>query len=176
MVEDSKQNAKQSESASLGDQVLNLECELQKLRLELDEKERLLATARHDLSLEKKNSGSEAERDVRVRLERLFTDMGGFIVQMVAQDHLSRVEGKTIHTKDLLAVANRSIECLKGHGLVLIGSMGESGRFDARIHEPLSLDEKLADGDRVTIRMVGLSYSGAILRRAAVTREQPKSG
>jgi len=176
MPEDSKQNTKQSEIANLSENVLKLECELQRLRLELDEKDKLLATVRHDLSVQKKNSENEAARDVRVHLEKLFSDMGGFVVQIVAQEYLSNVEGKTIHTKDLLAVANRCIACLKAHGLELIGNMGESTSFDPRIHEPLSLEEKLDDGDRVTVRLVGLSFSNSILRRAAVTRELSKSG
>jgi molecular chaperone GrpE (heat shock protein) len=152
-------------------QILDLEREIQSLQLELEEKERMLAVAQHDLTVQTKNAKDLTGHSVHSRLEQLFADMGGPLVQIVTQDHLSNVQGKTLQAKDLHAVTNRLIDCLRSHGLEVIGTIGESATFDSKFHELLSFDEMVAEGERVTVRMVGLSFGGKILRRVAVTRE-----
>jgi molecular chaperone GrpE (heat shock protein) len=150
--------------------LLELEREIQRLRLELEEKDRILNSTRHDLAVQIKGADKQTETNVRDQMERLFSDVGGPIVQLIAQDYLTNVEGKAVSTKDVLAVTNRFIKNLKNYGLDLIGSMGETLCFDPALHEPLSLDDQISKGEEVTVRILGLLFDGKVLRRAAVTR------
>src|SRR5262249_13376560 len=106
---------------------------------------------------------------VHDQLESIFFDISGPLVQLVVQEYLCATENKPIHSKDVLAVTNRLIAALGKYGLELVGTMGETHKFDPTSHEPLSLEDKIAGGDQVIVRMVGLSFEGKILRRAAVT-------
>jgi len=150
---------------------MDLQRETQSLKLELEERDKMLAAAHNDLSVLQKNAESQTDRMIRERMEQLFVDLGAPLAQAVTQDYLSSAQGKTIQPKDLLAVTRRFVGCLKSHGLELMGTIGEATDFDPKIHESLSLDEKIEQGERVTIRMVGLSFMGKILRRIAVSRE-----
>jgi molecular chaperone GrpE (heat shock protein) len=150
--------------------LLELEREIQKLCLEIEEKDRMLISTRHDLAVQIKGADKQTEINVHGKMEQLFSDVGGPIVQLIAQDYLTNVEGKAVHTKDVLAVTNRFIKNLRNYGLDLIGSMGETLCFDPVLHEPLSLDDQISKGEEVIIRMLGLLFDGKVLRRAAVTR------
>lgn len=153
--------------------ISDLERELQILRLELEEKERRLHSAEHDLSVHASNAKFQIISSIQAQLKQLFTEVGGPVVQIITQHHLSSIEGKTLNAKDVLAVSNRLVACLKNHGLATIGVMGETLDFDPSLHETMSMEDEIKKGDQVIVRMVGLSFDGQTLRRIMVSRLVP---
>jgi len=147
------------------ERVIELERELQSLRLELAERKR--TTERLKLELERQRGG-ESARLVSAQLEKLLGDAATPASQLLMQAHLLRVEERPVQAGDILAVALRLVRALEDHGLVAEGNVGESAIFDPNRHEPLSGDDALGPGAQVVIRLVGISFQGKLLRKAGV--------
>lgn len=168
-----KSNNEQSKSANTDDVVSALERELQSLRLELETHEQRTNTAEHELALLQRQLDTSVELGIQAILDKLFQEVAGPIAQLSTLNDLCSVQGKPLQAKDILVVANRFVESLKEYGLDLQGTVSETVAFDPNVHEPLSLEEGIDQGEPVLVRMVGISYKGKVLRRAAVTRKPP---
>ena len=147
------------------ERILELEGELQSLRLELTAQRR--TTDQLKLELERQRGG-ETARLATAQIEKLLQDVATPVSQLLTQTHLLKVEGRPVQANDVLAIVARLVRALEDHGLTIEGVIGHSVAFDPNRHEPLSMEEELEPGQAVIIRLVGLAYRGKLLRRAGV--------
>lgn len=147
------------------ERILELEGELQNLRLELAAERKKAERFKDELE---RFRGGETARQAAVQIENLLADSATPVSQLLTQYHLFKVEGKTVQPNDVLAVVMRLVRALEDHGLKIEGGVGDTVQFDPNKHEPLSVDNDINPGDNVTIRLVGISYQGKLLRRAGV--------
>jgi molecular chaperone GrpE (heat shock protein) len=148
--------------------VVDLEREVQRLRLDLAEQEQLAAKMKEELERQRSSSSAHVSEAVYAQVEQLLSDVATPVAQLLTQAHLLEVEGKPVQAKDVLAVAKRLVRTLEDNGLTLEGRVGESVPFDPDHHEPLSADVSLKAGQMVTVRFVGVAYQGKLLRKAGV--------
>lgn len=139
------------------DVTLRLQNEAQALRLELAERDRVIAR----WEAERNGDASGAAR-ARVEVERLLAGMATPLVQLATQSQLDGVD-----TGSVLAVARSLLRAVEEEGLELVGQVGAVEPYDPARHEPLG-ETAPAPGTSVVIRFVGLSYGGEILRTAVV--------
>ncbi len=147
------------------ERVLELERELQSLRLELVEQKRVSENLKLELERQR---GGESSRLAAIQLEKLFSEISTPVSQLITQAHLFNAEGRPVQAKDVLAVATRLIRTLEDHGLSLDGNIGQMVEFDPNRHEALSMEEEVEPGQPSIIRLVGISYQGKLLRKAGV--------
>jgi hypothetical protein len=151
--------------------ILDLERELQYIKLEQEETKSLLLATTHDLNLQNKQAAESKDREIRDRFKSLFQDLSGPIAQLLTQDHIQNVQGKTLNAKDVQAISNRLIQGLRNHGLEISEEVGSVVLFNETKHEPLTLDDTIEEGDQVIVRMCAVSFEGKVLRRAAVSKQ-----
>ncbi|HYT94394.1 MAG TPA: hypothetical protein VEL76_37110 [Gemmataceae bacterium] len=142
--------------------------EAQALRLELQERDRIIAALKGDLERLRQRECEQLADTVQAERERFLTDAAGPVVQLLTQAHLLEVEGKPIHARDVLVVARQLLRLLKDEGLAVEGRVGETVAFDPDQHEPLGGDTALTPGQPTIVRIVGASYRGKVLRKAGV--------
>lgn len=147
------------------ERLLEMAGELQKVRLELDEQKRTVTKLKQELERQR---SSENIRLAEAQIEQLFGDLAGPVSQLLTQWHLLKVEAKPVQANDILVVANRLIRALEDFGLKIENKVGDSVAFDPNLHEPLGGDSDISVGQTVTVRLVGLSYKGRLLRKAGV--------
>ncbi|MCI0464139.1 MAG: hypothetical protein L0Z62_44970 [Gemmataceae bacterium] len=150
-----------------GEATLRERNEVQTLRLELQERERLLAALKADLERLRRREEERIEQGVQAHRERFLTDSAGPVAQLLTQAHLLEVEGKPVQARDVLAVARRLVRLLEDEGLTPEGQVGSTVPFDPDRHEPAG--GELTAGQPVVVRFVGLTYRGKLLRKAGVT-------
>lgn len=151
-------------------EALDSEREAQSMRLELEEQERKIEELGRELDRLRRNAVARTGDAVRGQMERLLTDTATPVSQLLTQAHLLETEGKPVQTKDVLAVAKRLVRVLEDNGLTLEGRVGEIVSFNPDRHEPLSAATgSAAAAERpVSVRFVGTSYRGKVLRKAGV--------
>lgn len=147
------------------ERVLELERELQSLRLELAEQKR--ANEKLGFELERQRGG-ESARLAAAQVEKLLAGAAAPVSQLLTQAHLLKVEGRPVQAGDILAVATRLVRALEDQGLKIEGSVGEKVEFDPNRHEVLSAEAEIRSGQAVIIRLVGVSYQGKLLRKTGV--------
>lgn len=151
--------------------LLDLERETQELRLHLDEKERLLKNVSADLERQEKQQNSVVEHTVRSEMENLADELAVPVAQLLTQEYLIRQENNQVSVPDVLVLVRRVVKSLERSGLAILGSPGLIDRFDSNYHECLNDGEPPNPGDEVSIKMVGVSYKGKVLKRAIVVRQ-----
>jgi molecular chaperone GrpE (heat shock protein) len=159
-----------SAPTDLRERLMKSECELQSLRLELEEKERSLRSAQHELDVRHKQMESASSAMTNARTEQLFAELAGPVASFITQSYLFGTDNKQLELKDVIALGKRFVSCLKNHGLQIEGKVGETFEYNSNLHEPLSLGEIIEERDEVMVRIVGISYQGKILRRAGVLK------
>jgi molecular chaperone GrpE (heat shock protein) len=140
----------------------------QALRLELQERERVIAALQADLERLRRGEGERVAAAVQAERERLLTDAAAPVAQLLTQAHLLEVEGKALQARDVLAVARRLVRLLEGEGLTTEGRVGAAVAFDPNRHEPLGGDFTPRPGQSVVVRIVGVSCQGRVLCKATV--------
>lgn len=150
------------------ERLLALEREAQTLRLELAEREKILANLETTLARQRNDEERRITEAVELQLERLLSETATPLTQLLTQAHLLEVASRPLQAKDVLAVAKRLIRVLEQMGLQLDGAIGQTAPFDPDQHEPLSADVSIAPGRLVVIRFVGVSFRGKLLRKAKV--------
>jgi molecular chaperone GrpE (heat shock protein) len=144
------------------------EREAQSLRLELQERDRVIAALTADLERLRRGEGERVAAAVRAERERLLADAAAPVAQLLTQAHLLEVEGKPLQARDVLAVARRLVRLLEDEGLTPEGRIGEAVAFDPDRHEPLGGDFAPRPGQPVVVRLVGVSWQGRVLCKAGV--------
>ena len=152
--------------------VMDLTREAQSLRLELQEREELIAKLKENLERFRSGAGARVDESVQAQIEQLLADAAAPVSQLLTQAHLLEKEDRPVQAKDVLAVAKRLVRVFEDSGLELMGSVGETVQFDPNHHEPLSTAGVVATGDRVVVRFVGVAYRGKLLRKASVEKAE----
>jgi molecular chaperone GrpE (heat shock protein) len=152
--------------------------ERQSLRLELQERNQLVAQLKQDLDRQRSGASAQLNQAAQAQFEQLLAETAGPVAQLVTQAHLLEVEGKPVSARDVLVVARRLVRILEDHGLTLEGQVGETVQFDPNRHEPLQSQVTLTANQEVTVRFVGAAFHGKLLRKAGVSpgRMNPHPG
>lgn len=150
--------------------IADLEKELQFAKLDLAETTAQLTAAQHDLNLQSQQSVDLRDSEIRDKVRALFQELSGPLTQLLTQNHIQHVQGKSLNTKDINATVNRLVSGLKNYGLEISEDIGSTTVFDPNKHEALTIDDTIEVGEEVLIRMYGIGFEGKILRRAAVSR------
>jgi molecular chaperone GrpE (heat shock protein) len=149
------------------DAALRQRSEAQAQRLELQEREHVIAALTADLERQRRGEEERIAQALHAHRERFLADAAGPVAQLLTQAHLIDVEGKPVQARDVLAVARRLVRLLEDEGLLAEGQVGATVPFDPDRHEPAG--GELAPGQFAVVRFVGLTYRGRVLRKAGVT-------
>jgi molecular chaperone GrpE (heat shock protein) len=149
------------------EQVLNLEKEIQNLRLELKERDQLIDKLKQQLEHQRTSESNNIATAIHNQIEQLLADTAAPVTQLLTQAHLVE-QGKPVQAKDVLLVAKRLIRTLEDNGLTLTGKVGETVPFDSNLHEPLSASTTITPGTDVVVRFAGVAYQGKVIRKAGV--------
>jgi len=154
--------------AAADERLLELEREMQALRLELQEREEAFLALRAELDHRLKGEEERVESALRRQMEKWLHEAGTPVAQILTHAYLIEIEAKPVQTKDVLASAKRLVRTLEGAGLMIEGQVGTIAPFDPNRHEVLDADSVAAPDEPVVLRFVGLSYRGKVLRKAKV--------
>jgi len=160
------------EGVTVDERLLELEREVQTLRLELQERERIVANLKSELERQRRHESARITEVVQTQMEQLLTDAAAPVAQLLTQAHLLEMEGKPVQAKDVLAIAKRLVRILEDRGLTLEGNVGKRVPFDPNRHEPLNSEASIKPGESVVIKFVGVSYQGKIVKKAGVVKEE----
>ncbi len=150
------------------DHILDLERQIQSLRLDLQERESLIAALRTELEQHRRSEQARVEELVQTATERLLSEAAAPAVQLLTQAHLLEHEGKPVAARDILNVARRLVRVIENHGLSVEGGIGEPVAFDPDRHQVLGGEGFPAAGQSVVVRIPGAAYQGRILYKAGV--------
>jgi len=150
------------------EQILFLQREAQGLRLELEERTRLVTVLQGDLERCRREASSQSAEAIQTRMEQLLTAAASPVVQLLTQVYLLEVEQRPIQARDVFAVARRLIRVLEDEGLALEGRVGDVSAFDPNHHEPLRGEDALTSDQSVRVRFLGVRYLGKVIRKAGV--------
>lgn len=157
----------QTSQPQSNEKLLTLEREIQNLRLELTERDRLIEKLKQQLEQQRTSESNNIDFAVQNQIEQLLTDTAAPVTQLLTQAHLLQ-QGKPVQAKDVLLVAKRLIRSLEDNGLTVVGQVGETVSFDSNLHEPLSASSEVSPGAEVVVRFAGVSYRGKVIRKAGV--------
>lgn len=149
--------------------LIDLQREAQSLRLELQERDKLVADFKEELERQRSGASARVDESVQAQVEQLLADAAAPVSQLLTQVHLLE-EGHPVQAKDVMAVAKRLVRVFEDNGLELAGNVGETVRFDPNHHEPLSAGASPKQGERVVVRFVGVAYRGKLLRKAGIEK------
>jgi molecular chaperone GrpE (heat shock protein) len=153
--------------ASDNEKSLILKREIQKLQLELTERDRLIDKLKQQLEQQRTSENNNISSAVQNQIEQLITDTAAPVTQLLTQAHLLE-QGKPVQAKDVLLVAKRLIRTLEDNGLTIVSQVGETVSFDSNLHEPLSASTEISPGAEVVVRFAGVSYQGKVIRKAGI--------
>jgi molecular chaperone GrpE (heat shock protein) len=148
--------------------VTGSENDLQGLKLELAERDKLIAQLKADLERQRRQAGAQGAESIQVQLEQLFAEAAMPMTQLQTQAYLLDVENRPVQARDVLTVARRLARVLEDHGLRLENRVGEHIPFDPNLHERLGAGPALRAGQEVIIRFAGVGYRGKLLRKAGI--------
>jgi molecular chaperone GrpE (heat shock protein) len=151
-----------------GDQrLIELERQLQDLRLTVQERDAQITRLQADLDRLRKDEAAHLAAALQQEREKLIGEAAGPVAQLWTQAHLLESENKPIQARDVLTIARRLVRLLEERGLELVGSVGEQAGFDPGRHVPLA-GEAPAAGRPIRVRFVGVAVGGKVVRKAGV--------
>ncbi len=150
------------------ERLLELERSLRAASLDLADRDQTIGRLRADLARARDGAAGAARALASTETERLIQAIATPLVQLVTQEHLQRTGTADLRAADVLEVGLRLVRGLEREGVDLIGAVGETVPFDPDRHDPLSGSVTATGGRPVTIRIVGLSYGGTVIRKAGV--------
>ncbi|HET92342.1 MAG TPA: hypothetical protein ENN99_16625 [Chloroflexi bacterium] len=157
----------EGEAGAPGERALDLEREVQHLRIELAEERERAARLRQVLERQRGDAEMHVSGRVEAQVEHLLTAAAAPVAQLLTQTHLVE-EGQPVAARDVLTVARRLVRVLEDIGLTVEGEIGERAPFDPDRQEPLSAAVLPQRGQPVVVRFVGVVYRGQVLRKAGV--------
>ena len=166
---------KSNDQASTDDEtkvarIRDLEKELQASKLDIDELKSQLTSTKHDLQVQTQQGANLRDIQIRESLTALFEELSGPLAQLLTQNNLQHVQGKSIKSGDIDGTIKRLVQKLEKYGLEISEEVGSTTLYDPNEHEALALGDTIETGDRVLIRMYGISFEGKTLRRASVSK------
>ncbi len=141
----------------------------QALRLELADTALALSQAQADLDYERRERRAAIERSVQAKLDALMSDLAPAATQLELQRSIAH-RGIDPPLRDVLVVAGRLLDTLRGVGLEFIGSVRATESFDPRCHSQLDSSFRPQSGEAVVVRVPGVKYGGRVLVTAGVDR------
>ena len=147
--------------------LLELQSQVQRLTLDLQEKERACQELAGALERQAGQAAEVLESQLDARMEALLHDAAGPVTQLLTQADLLE-QGKTVLVSDALALAKKVIKTLQANGLELTADLGETTPYDPEKHLPLNAGAALQPGQPVRVRFVGVGFRGRVLRKALV--------
>jgi hypothetical protein len=142
--------------------------EIQTLKLELYEKDTMVSNLRQELNYQRHGEIDKLSEKLSTFLEELMVDVSTPVTQLISQIYLFEIQSKPLQARDVLAVAKRFVHLLEDRGMKIEGTVEEIVLFDPNHHMPLSGRFAMCLGERVIIRLVGISYKGKTIRKAGV--------
>jgi molecular chaperone GrpE (heat shock protein) len=143
--------------------------ELQRLRLETQEQQKQIEQLKAEATRRRSGREEEHRQLSRDAKEGVLRGAAAPAAQLKTQAHLLTEEGKTVEAEDILAVAERLVDALAQAGLGFEGEVGQTVSFDPDAHEALGTGPAPAPGDKVTVKVVGVSHEGKVLKKASVS-------
>lgn len=152
-----------------------LRAELQRTRMDLDERSEALERVHEDLRRERGQTEGRARESADVEVAGLIDVIGTPLTQLVTLEHL-RAEG-TVEPRagDVLAVAMRLVRALEDRGIAAAGTVGARESFDPDRHEPVGAGT-IEAGRSVIVRFVGFTHGTRVLRKAGVEPAEEGAG
>jgi molecular chaperone GrpE (heat shock protein) len=150
------------------EQVLRLERELGEARLELAQRDRSIERLRAEVGRVRDAAAQDARERGQANVERLVVAIGAPLVQFMTQAHLHRTGLHEVRVGDVLDVGTRLVRSLREVGVDMVGKVGEAEPYDPDRHDPLSTAAVPVAGERIVVRVVGLSYRDRVVRKAGV--------
>jgi molecular chaperone GrpE len=142
--------------------------ESQRLRLELEDRERQLELLKDEVTRLRVSAQELSEAARSAQMERLLADSAAPVTQLMTQAYLLDVQGRPLQARDVLAVARRLIQVLEEQGMQVMGKIGEIQPFDPDRHEPMASGLAIEPGTPVTVRFVGIAYHDHLLKKLGV--------
>ncbi len=143
------------------------ENEAQTLKLELAERDQLIAKLKADLERQRQQENARGAESVQMQLEQLFAEAAIPVSQLQTQAHLLEAGSRPIQARDILTIARRLVRVLEDHGLSLANHVGEQVSFDPNLHEPLA-GAAPCPGQPVVVRFTGVAFHGKLLCKSSV--------
>ncbi|WP_168801704.1 nucleotide exchange factor GrpE [Glycomyces buryatensis] len=156
------------------ERVLLLESELQRARLELEDRDLRIARMRSEAAAVRDRVGDEIKRQSRESTERIVGAMAVPLTQFLMQAHLHDSGTAEVKVDDVVEVGRRLMRVLRGAGIDQVGTIGAPEPFDPDRHDPLSTSQTPEPGRPVVVRVVGLSFQGRVLRKAGIEPHVPE--
>lgn len=150
--------------------ILQLESEQQSLQMDIAERDRLVTELRNSLYLLEQKQQKMIDSVLANQMESVMTEAAASMAQLFTQEHLLKNEGKPIQAKDVLAVAMKLVRTFESSGVKIEGTIAETTSFDANRHDLLSVNESVADGEPVVIRMPAVKFGERVIRKMMVSR------
>lgn len=142
--------------------------ESQALRVELEARDETIQRLKQETERLRWQLEDTVKTITTGQLEEIFTDLASPAAQLLTQADLLLNQEKPVTAQDILAVSMRLMRSLERHGFTIEGQVGEQTTFDPNLHQTLNAAVALAEGQAVTIRFVGISFNGKLIKRAFV--------
>lgn len=152
------------------DRILTLETALQQLKLEVKEKQNIINNLQRELKLQQQKESQQLKEQIASEKQNLFNEIASPFSQLITQKYLLEVEAKPVKPQDIFLVIKRLIKVFEKEGLSLIGNVGEITNFEPNYHQSLNSNVNLNIGDKVVIKIVGISYQNQVLKRSIVEK------
>jgi len=152
------------------DKILSLETQLQQLKLELKEKENVINNLQTELKLQQQKESQQLESKITSEKQKLFNDIASPLSQLITQQYLLEVETKPVKPEDIFLVIKRLIKVFEKEGLNFINTVGEITNFSPNYHQSLNSNVNINIGDKVIVKIVGISYQNQVIKSAIVEK------
>ena len=148
---------------------LEMERQIQELRLELEETQRLNASLKTDLQRLRSTSQDETAKIAQMQVETLLGSLASPLTQIATLVNMVEKQGKSVQLRDILAICKALLSALPENGITLEGNLGASEPYNPDRHQLLEASPAPSPGQAVTIRFASLAYHGKLLRKAGVS-------
>lgn len=157
----------QSQAADPSQQ-LDLETELQKLRIELEARDESIRRLQQEVERLRARQTQVVEETTSAQIQALFADLAGPSSQILTQADLLENQGKPVQARDVLTIARRMVKVLERHGVSFEGPLGKQVDYDPNLHTPLNSSSAPQPGQPVSIRFAGARYKSKIIYKSVV--------
>lgn len=150
------------------------ELQLQALRLELEEKERLIEQLRRQWEAERASQAARLQEAIAQRWEETLQRIAPSLAYLATQQQLW-VQGKPPPLSAVFQNLERLFEGLAQIGVERIGHTSQPLPYKPQEHQFLGEGPPPPPGTLVSVRMVGLRFQGKVLHKAGVVLWQGDS-
>lgn len=157
-------------AAPLPDDPTGLKSRIRALELDIEERDARIRNMQQEFDQLRRQAEADKTNAGVAELESLAKRLAPVLSQAPTMRAM-HAEGKEIRAADLLKLFEKVERILQEAGITPIGTVGESARFDTRLHQRMSGGD-VSDGANVRVRFVGYRFKETILTKAMVGREE----